>query len=153
MSGNVVLTVGAVLRGDDAVGPFLAKLLEDDPVEGWDVIDGGQVPEDHISVVRRARPDRLVVVDAANMGLEPGAVRRLTEDDVATDYMMTTHSLPISIMLHELSSCCGEIVFLGIQPAQMEFFSSLTPEVERSAHDIHDLLATGGDFSSVPPVK
>ena len=50
MSGKVVLTVGAVLRGDDAVGPLLAKMLEDDPIEGWDVLDGGQMPEDYLSV-------------------------------------------------------------------------------------------------------
>ena len=124
-----MLTVGAVLRGDDAAGPYLGKQFDDAPQEGWTVFNGDQMPEDYLAPIRRMEPDLLVVVDAADMKLEPGAVRVLEEDDVATDYLMTTHSLPISIMLGELRSCCREIVFLGIQPAQTDFFSPMTEAV------------------------
>jgi hydrogenase 3 maturation protease len=150
VSGNIVLTVGAVLRGDDAAGPLLAKMLQDDPVEGWEVIDGGQMPEDYLSVIRRAQPDELVVIDAAAMGLPVGTIRRLTADDVATDYLMTTHSLPISFLLTELESCCGHVEFIGIQPAQMEFFSSLSPEVNTAVETIYDMFSRGGDFAEIP---
>ena len=34
MSNNVLLAVGSVLRGDDAAGPLLAKMMTDSPVEG-----------------------------------------------------------------------------------------------------------------------
>lgn len=152
MSGKVVLCVGAVLRGDDAAGPYLAKLLENDPAEGWEVIDGGQVPEDYLGVVRRKEPDELVMVDAADMGLPAGEVRVLTEDDVSTDYLMTTHSLPISFLLSELRGCCGKVTFLGVQPVQLEFFGALTPEVLQSVEWIHTRLKEGGDFSDVPSV-
>lgn len=152
MSGRTVLCVGAVLRGDDAAGPYLAKLFEQQPAEGWDVIDGGQVPEDFIGLVRRNEPDELVVVDAAAMGLEPGAVRTLTKDDVHSDYLMTTHSLPLTYLLSELEGCCGHVLFLGIQPAQLEFFSPLTPEVLQAVEWIHARFVDGGDFSDVPAV-
>ena len=98
----------SVLRGDDAAGPLLAKMLEDDPIEGWDVLDGGQMPEDYLSVVRRKEPDVLVMVDAAVMGLAAGSLRVLTEDDVARDFMMTTHSLPLLIEIGRAS--CRERV-------------------------------------------
>ena len=146
----MVLTVGAVLRGDDAVGPYLAKLLENEPAPNWEVLDGGQMPEDFVSVVRREHPRVLVVVDAASMELEPGALRRLSADDVATDYMMTTHSLPISFMLSELESCCDELIFLGIQPAQMEFMGALPPAVRETAEELHTRFVQGYDFSAVP---
>lgn len=149
MSGKVVLTVGAVLRGDDAAGPYLAKLMQDDPVEGWDIIDGGQVPEDFTVDVRHAQPDLLVMVDAADMGLAPGSIRRLTAEDVSTDYMMTTHSLPLSFLMQQIDECCGEIVFLGIQPAQMEFFTALTPAVLDAVELIYRRLKEGSDFSDV----
>ncbi|MGI6216216.1 MAG: hydrogenase maturation peptidase HycI [Coriobacteriales bacterium] len=152
MSGKTVLTVGAVLRGDDAAGPMLAKMLQDEPVEGWDVIDGGQTPEDFTSVVRRSEPDLLLVVDAAAMGLPTGSIRRLTADDVVTDFLVTTHSLPISFLLNELEDCCGQVVFLGIQPGQMEFFSALSPEVMASVEEIYGMLSRGSDFSEVPSV-
>ena len=82
--GNIVFCVGSVLRGDDAAGPLLAKKLEDFPVEGWTAVDGGQTPENDLGYLRRLAPRRLLLVDAAAMGLEPGAIRRLQAADVAT---------------------------------------------------------------------
>ncbi len=147
MSGKMVFTVGSVLRGDDAAGPMLAKLMEDDPIEGWEVVDGGQMPEDMIAVVRRSQPDVLLLVDAADMGAEPGCVRPVDADTVATDFMITTHSLPITFLLSELEACCGRVVFLGIQPAQMGFMEPLTPAVADGVQKIYDWLRTGVDFA------
>jgi hydrogenase 3 maturation protease len=152
MSSKVVFTVGAVLRGDDAAGPMLAKMMEDDPIDGWEIIDGGQMPEDFLAVIRRKSPDILLLVDAADMGLEPGAIRTLDEDSVATDFMVTTHSLPITFLLKELKESCGQVVFLGIQPAQMEFFGALTPEVDQAVQRIYRSLSHGADFDAIAPV-
>ena len=74
---GIVLTAGSVLRADDAAGPVLSKKMEDDPIPGWYTIDGGQTPEDDIVEVKRVRPPRLVLVDAADMALPTGMVRRL----------------------------------------------------------------------------
>ena len=54
------------------------------------------------------------------------------EADVATNMLFTTHSLPISFLLKELKSCCGSVVFLGIQPPQLEFMSPLTPAMHEA---------------------
>lgn len=148
MSGKAVLTVGAVLRGDDAAGPMLSKMLEEGPVAGWSNIDGGQMPEDQLSVVRRMRPDMLLVVDAADMGAEPGAIAVLDEEDVAANMLFTTHSLPLSFLLKELKGCCGRVVFLGIQPAQLEFMGPLTPAVREAVETIYDMLKKGSDFAN-----
>lgn len=149
MSGKVVFTVGAVLRGDDAAGPMLAKMMEIDPIEGWDVVDGGQMPEDYLSVIRRMQPDVLLLVDAAQMNLEPGEIRSLTEEDVATDFLVTTHSLPISFLLQDLRKSCGTVVFLGIQPAHMDFCGALTPAVHDAVQKIYDFLSRGASLGGV----
>lgn len=143
MGGKLVFTVGAVLRGDDAAGPYLAKLIEEDPVPGWDVIDGGQMPEDYIAVIRRRRPDCVVLVDAAQMGLEPGAVRILHRDSVLSGYLMSTHSLPLTILLDELEGCCNELIFIGVQPGQTDFFASLTPAVRESVEMVYRAIREG----------
>ena len=148
MSGKLVFTVGAVLRGDDAAGPYLAKRMQDAPIAGWDVIDGGQMPEDELAPIRRMRPDVLLLVDSAAMDEEPGAIRSLTRDDVMDDFMMQSHSLPLTFLLDELESCCGTVVFLGIQPAQMEFMGALTPAVREAVDSIYDWLAKGADAAS-----
>ena len=147
MSGKLVLTVGSVLRGDDAAGPMLAKMLETRPIDGWEVIDGGQTPEDELSVIRRKEPDLLLLVDAADMGLAPGETRLLDEMDVYSDFLITTHSLPLTYLLKELKAGCREVVFLGIQPSHTEFFGALHPDVRKAVENIYNCLDTGGDFS------
>lgn len=150
MITKVVFTVGAVLRGDDAAGPMLAKMLEQNPIPGWTCIDGGQTPEDDLAVIRRMQPDVLLLVDAAQMGREPGTIAVVDERDVVSDLLITTHSLPITFLLEDLKKSCKQVVFLGIQPAQLEFMEPLTSEVLRSVERIYEFLKQGADFSHLP---
>lgn len=55
-------------------------------------------------------------------------------------HVFTTHSLPISFLLKELKSCCGSVMFLGIQPAQLEFMSPLTPAMHEAVEKIYGML-------------
>ena len=144
--GNIVFCVGSVLRGDDAAGPLLAKMLEDAPLEGWTAVDGGQTPENDLGYMRRLHPRRLVLVDAAAMGLPAGEVRRLTADDVAVQSLITTHTLPITYLLGELEQMCDELVFLGIQPKTTEFLDPVSPAVLAAVEDIYRAIAEGSDF-------
>lgn len=138
---KAVFTVGAVLRGDDAAGPMLAKMLEDGPIEGWEIIDGGQMPEDMLAVVRRSKPDFLLLVDAADMGEPVGTLRVLSEDKVMTDYLITTHSLPLTFLLGELREYCSGMAFVGIQPGQTEFMASLSASVLAAVEALYGLLS------------
>lgn len=151
--GNVVFCVGSVLRGDDAAGPLLVKKLDDFPVEGWTAVDGGQTPENDLGYLRRLSPRRLLLVDAAAMGLAPGTIRRLEAADVATQSLITTHTLPISYLLGELEQMCGEVVFLGVQPAATEFFDPVHPQVLAAVEHIYQSIAQGGDFEKYPFVS
>ncbi|WP_165053871.1 MULTISPECIES: hydrogenase maturation peptidase HycI [unclassified Adlercreutzia] len=148
---NVVFTVGSVLRGDDAAGPALAKRLADAPVAGWTVVDGGQTPEDDLGYLRRLAPERLLLVDAAAMGHEPGEIRVVTADDVATQFLITTHTLPIAFLLGELEQLCDDVTFLGIQPATTEFFDPLSAPVRRAVDVLYACLERGGDFTCFDP--
>ncbi|MCD8316029.1 MAG: hydrogenase maturation protease [Eggerthellaceae bacterium] len=140
---KVVMTAGSVLRGDDAAGPYLAKLMQDDPIEGWEVIDGAQTPEDDLAVVRRMHPELLVLVDAAAMDEEPGCVARLGREDVVSDYLMTTHSLPMTFLLDNLKQYCGSVIFLGIQAAQTELLEPLSPPVLKAVENIYAWVKRG----------
>ena len=147
---QVLFTAGSVLRGDAAAGPMLAKMLTDEPAEGWTVIDGGQTPEDDLATIRRMAPERVVLVDAAAMGLEVGAIRRLEAGDVARQSLITTHSLPITFLLSELQRACERVDFLGIQPGSLEFFDPLSPGVWDALDDIAGCIRDGGDVSRYP---
>lgn len=151
--GNVVFCVGSVLRGDDAAGPLLARYLEEEPVEGWTVVDGGQTPENDLGYLRRLTPRRLLLVDAAAMELAPGAVRRLRPRDVAVQSLITTHTLPITYLLEELAQMCDEVVFLGIQPASTAFFDPVSEPVREAVERIYRDIAAGGNFEMYPYVS
>jgi hydrogenase 3 maturation protease len=150
-SRNVVFTVGNELRGDDAVGPLLAQMLEDNPITGWEVIDGSSVPENHVHAVRRFSPERVLVVDAADMGLAPGEVRRVKEGDVARQFLMSTHSLPLSFLLAELKESVPCVDFLGVQPRDTSFMAPVTPQVQEAVARLYAWLRHGGDINHFAP--
>lgn len=150
---NIVFTAGSVLRGDDAAGPLLAKLLDEDPADGWEVIDGGQTPEDDLGYIRDRAPERILFVDASKMGLLPGMVRQLSAEDVAESFLITTHSLPISFLLKRLYEVCNDVTFLGIQVASTEFFDPVTPEVRHAVEDIARRVRQRADFSDYEHIQ
>lgn len=145
---NILFTVGSVLRGDDAAGPLLARSFRENPIEGWTLLEGDQTPEDDLGYIERIHPTRLVLVDAADMGLEPGATRRLTITDVKTKYLFTTHSMPITYLLGRLGEACDQLDFIGIQPAQTEFYSAVTPAVREAVDALYNCLVSGADLTS-----
>lgn len=149
---DIVLTAGSVLRGDDAAGPYLSKLMEDRPIPGWATIDGGQTPEDDIVTVRRARPNRFILVDAAAMGLPVGTVCKVEPEEVSTNYLMTTHTLPMSLVLSEIADSCDDVLFVGVQPQSTEFFDPLSPQVLKAVQRVYRWIEEGADAFALPSV-
>ena len=150
---NILFSVGSVLRGDDSVGPYVAKLFKDKPAEGWMLVEGDQTPENELGYLRRLHPNRILMIDAAKMGLEPGEIRLIKREDVSTSFLFTTHSMPITYLLGQLEDACDELVFIGVQPAQTEFFAPLTESVKKSAESIYQTIFKGGDFSGISPLS
>jgi hydrogenase 3 maturation protease len=148
----VVFTAGNSLRGDDGAGPLLAELLETEPARDWQVIDGGAAPENHIHQVRALSPERVLIVDAADMNLPPGEVRLVEEDCVADHFLLTTHAIPLNFLIRSLKETIGEIVFLGIQPKDIAFCGPLSPEVRRAVETLHRKLVRGEGVNDYRPV-
>jgi hydrogenase 3 maturation protease len=147
---DVVLTVGNAMMGDDAAGPMLAELLRDAPAPGWQVVDGGSAPENVVHQVRALEPGRVLVVDATDMGLAAGEIRRVDDRFIADNFIMTTHDMPISFMMASLRESVPRVHFLGIQPAVVFFGYPVTPEVARAVASIHAHLRAGGAIEAWP---
>ncbi len=93
---DVLLCVGNSMMGDDGAGPLLAELCAANPPGNWVVIDGGSAPENDVVAIRELHPERLLIVDATDMGLNPGEIRLIDPDDIAEMFMMTTHNMPLN---------------------------------------------------------
>jgi hydrogenase 3 maturation protease len=137
MKRNLVLTVGNTMMGDDAAGPLLAETMRRAPLQGWDVLDGASVPENCLHRIREIAPERVLVVDAADMDLSPGEVRVIDADKLDDPFPMTTHSLPLSYLVQSLRELAPRVDLLGIQPGVVAFGYPISPEVRRAVRQVY----------------
>ncbi len=136
-----VIGVGSSLRGDDGAGPYLVGCLQKlrPRPHGMRGFNAGTAPENLTGEIseflRRARVGSrcAILVDAADLGLRPGAVRLLTPASVAGE-SFSTHGLPLSILARYLAEAAGcEVNLLAIQPAALDFGAPLSPAVASGA--------------------
>lgn len=129
---GIVLTAGSVLRADDAAAPCSPKRWRTHPSPVGTPSTEAKRPRTTSS--RSSASVRRVWFWSmpADMALPVGSIRLLDKRDVARKSMFTTHSLPLSILIEEIEQSCEDIVFVGIQPGDTEFYNpcprrSLTP--------------------------
>ena len=138
---NVLLCVGNSMMGDDGAGPLLAEKCQAAPQGDWVVIDGGTAPENDVVAIRELRPQRLLLVDATDMGLAPGEIRIIDPDDIAEMFMMTTHNMPLNYLIDQLKEDVGEVIFLGIQPDIVGFYYPMTDAIKTAVETVYQRLA------------
>ncbi|TSJ58159.1 hydrogenase maturation peptidase HycI [Atlantibacter subterranea] len=142
---DVLLCVGNSMMGDDGAGPLLAERCHSAPQGAWQVIDGGSAPENDIVAIRELRPDRLMIVDATDMGLNPGEIRIIDPDDIAEMFMMTTHNMPLNYLVEQLKPDVGEVIFVGIQPDIVGFYYPMTEAVKQAVETVYQRLGDWRD--------
>ncbi|HIJ07282.1 MAG: Hydrogenase maturation protease [Methanomicrobiales archaeon 53_19] len=164
---KVLLGVGNTLLSDDGVGCFIADRFDRFPSDnlssdsfssggwrafgwrafGWRAFHGGTAPENFTAPIRRLEPEILVIVDAADMGLPPGSIRIIPPDQI-DDTSIGTHMLPLSHLIHYLSSDIPEILFIGIQPETIGPGEGLSSAAETAAEALINVLKKG-DYASL----
>jgi hydrogenase 3 maturation protease len=112
---HILMGVGNELLGDDGVGIYMADRFV---AEGWRTLSCGTAPENFTSIIRREQPDLVIIVDAAEMGLVPGTFRVIRESDIE-DVSIGTHQQPLSHLITYLRGFISDILFIGIQPADI----------------------------------
>ncbi|RDK83282.1 hydrogenase maturation peptidase HycI [Enterobacillus tribolii] len=137
---DVVLAVGNNMMGDDGAGPLLAEMMEAGPVAGWMAINGGSAPENVAHQVRALKPRRVLIVDAADMALQPGEIRIINPDDIAEMFIMSTHNMPLNFLIDQLKEDIPEVIFLGIQPDIVAFYCPMTENVKHAVETVYHRL-------------
>lgn len=139
LKGKVLLIgVGNSLRGDDGAGPALISLLEGKVTAS--LLDVGETPESYLSRVLDIHADTVVVIDAADFGGEPGDLAILETADIA-GCSVSTHQMPLDLFFRFIKrSSCADVFALGIQPAQIGFGESMSPDVDRTVQALAEIL-------------
>jgi hydrogenase 3 maturation protease len=149
MSGTIVLGIGNRLGGDDAAGTCVVDMLNQRrqgaktllPAEIM-AIDAGTAPESYTSVIRRHRPDLLILVDAADMDLPPGALRTITQEQISV-LSFSTHHMPLSMLIAYVKEFCGKVLLVGVQPERTEAGSGISKAVRKSVKKLAEAILEG----------
>ena len=119
---TVIVGVGNLLMKDEGVGIHAVRRLQElDLPEDIEIVDGGTSPD----LVAYVGPgDRLIIVDAARAGGEPGAVYRFRPEDLAHEAadLASAHQLGVvpNLKLLELAGAAPrEVVIIGVEPEEI----------------------------------
>lgn len=127
--------IGNILNGDDGIGPWVAQNFLH---ENWKTIDCGTIPENFTGSLIKWKPDLVVLVDAADMGLPPGEIRRIPPEMISALHL-STHSLPLSLLMNYLQDTIKKMVLVGIQPKR--YSGSLSREACNAGKHLIHILA------------
>jgi coenzyme F420 hydrogenase subunit delta len=150
----VVVGCGNPLFGDDGFGPAvveeLAALSLPDRVKVLDVGLGG--PHFVFTMLDPAVTRRLVIIDIADFGAEPGTIARFRVEDLPAGSYRDAHSWDLTEPLERLKDQI-DITVIGCQPKHVtapEFEIGLTEEVQnaipRTVHLVLELI--GVDYGT-----
>jgi hydrogenase 3 maturation protease len=147
-SKNILLGVGNSLRGDDGAGSFIANNFSH---KNWIVLDGKTAPENCTAVIKREKPDLLVIIDAADINLAPGDFSVIALDKIK-EYQLSTHSMPLHLLIEYLTPYCKKIILIGIQPKNIQTSENLTDQVSEGCYKIISILKNN-KINSIPVIQ
>ena len=134
MKPILILGIGNVLMGDDAIGLRVIEALRRESVpEEVELLTGECGGLDLVDDLAHRR--KVVVVDAMNIDAAPGTVCRVMRAGLAEDpaRVVSQHEFGLVAALEacrQLKCEPAEVVVIGIQPKEMGFHLGLCPEVE-----------------------
>ena len=132
LKGKVaILGFGNRLWGDDGAGSVLAERLRAANPKAA-VFDAGMVPENYLEKVAAAKPDTVLLIDAADFGGEPGEWRIFSGEDLAFTGLSTHAGSPRMLAAYLEQRTGAKVKLLAIQPLDIEEGAELSRAVSTS---------------------
>ncbi len=130
---TVVVGLGDRMKSDDGAGCLAAEILQRE-IRRRDVkiINAENAVENYLGVIEKFKPETVVVIDAADFGGKPGAMR-VMEPEQLRETTTSTHSFSLPLLIQHIRSETGaECTVIGIQPRTTAFSEGLSREVEKA---------------------
>jgi hydrogenase 3 maturation protease len=120
----------------------IRQLLNHPHTDNLFLIEGGPAPENITGQIRAFHPDLVILIDAAQMDEPPGTIQWIPLESI-DGMSASSHSLPLSMLASYLTAEIGcEVCVVGIQPAQNEIGSELSPSVQTAVDEITKELSS-----------
>lgn len=135
----VVIGVGNLLLKDEGIGIHALKALQKIGLPPYiRLIDGGTSP-DLIAFTKAG--DKLIIVDAARAGGEPGTIYRFRPEDLAEEkgILTSAHEMGVVPNLKLMTLLDNEpkkTVIIGIEPKEIDFGIELSAELQQKIPEI-----------------
>jgi hydrogenase maturation protease len=118
----IVIGLGNMLMSDEGIGVRIVQRLLDfaDKFPSVDFIDAGTGGMSVLHLIEGR--DKVVFIDCAKMGEEPGAIKKFTPQEIQSTKVLSHQSLhetdliKIINMADTLGQCHAEIIIFGIEP-------------------------------------
>lgn len=139
----LIVCIGNRIRGDDGVGSYIGDKLVKANI--GDVLNVESSLENYLSRIANKKPEIILLIDAIDAGLKPGAIIIGSIEELKERVsFMTTHNIPITLLMRFLKDVFQmrdvKVYLLGIQVKEVGIFEKISHEVKTSADYIVDLL-------------
>ena len=152
----LILGLGNPLLGDEGVGVRVVEELKElELPDGVTVVEGGTAGLGLIRLMEGYQ--RVIIVDAADMGHPPGRVVRFTPSEAqfkTAEASLSLHQIGLGEVLalaEALEVAPVELVVIGIQPSRVEVGAGLSPEVEGAIPQIIRIILDELDATGIFP--
>ncbi len=140
-----IFAVGNSFYGDDGVGAaVLERIRESDAFPGAKLVD---IHTDALSLVDELAPGELnVVIDAADMGLDPGDVLGFRPSEVKMKIRSDHLSMHGFGLAEAFSLAVGlgcmprQVLIVGVQPERIEINQGLTQKVAAAVPEVISII-------------
>jgi hydrogenase maturation protease len=134
-----VIGLGNRLRGDDAVGPLVTdRLVSGGLPPGIEAVESGGDPLSLLDLISGC--GRAVIVDAAEMGCEPGTVRLLRGAEIPAGFKMHTslHAVDLQdvLAMARKMDVGTDVSLVAVQIGSCGYNEALSPQVEQKLSEI-----------------
>lgn len=140
-----VVGIGNPMRGDDNVGMLVVDLIKKKKkgnilLKNVLLIKTGIIPENFTSKIRRFDPTHVLIIDAAQMGEEPGEAKLLSMEAIEGVFI-STHNLPLSLLAGFIERTTGaKVAVIGVQPKETELGSRMSIALKEAAQRISKII-------------
>jgi hydrogenase 3 maturation protease len=136
---TIILGIGNILKGDDALGPMICERLKAEKISA-EVIDASTVPENYIQTIIKKSPQNLLIMDAIDCAAEPGTVKIFETEDL-NSLVISTHTLSPRIFIDMIRKSIElNVYIIGVQPARTQLGSPVSKEVKEAIDDLTGIL-------------
>jgi len=132
---TLIIGLGNILKGDDGIGVRVAEILSLRELPAGVAVE--EVGTPGIDLMNRFEGwQKVILVDAVQMGAKPGTWRRFSPQDVrliANGNVLSLHEPDLASVLElaqALNMLPDEIVIYGVEPQDLTFMAPLSSPVE-----------------------